>query len=366
MIRFLRKWLVPLLAALLLVGIAIAFIPFSRQMETRAQTELTLLMDRAFARIEASEKQADPMIAAQQESLLSKAKAVSRFLTHDDTLLASDALSALCEQLSIDRIDVADVQGTLIASSDAASIGKTLGTEEAFTWTMAAADDATAALTQQGKDDPATIYACVGRSDIEGFVLLTRQDLYVKGALALSGAENLTSDMPYGGDILFQATEAGADGFFYESDNLCLRRTQGDITLIAARPTSEVFAVRNASILSFGVAIACIMICGVAAYLLRLEPVTAEDEAEYVLEEAREPEAMEREEIFDDERPHRRRKRPRDTEDEQEPQEQVEAEIELQHEQSVERAPRHISRGKKHAQEEAEQDNEEGFEKIVE
>ena len=84
--------------------------------------------------------------------------------------------------------------------------------------------------------------------------------------------------MPYGGDVLFQAAEAGADGFFYESGNLCLRRTQGDVTLIAARPTTEVFAVRSAAILAFGVALACIMICGVAAYLLRLEPVCAEDE----------------------------------------------------------------------------------------
>ena len=367
MIRFLRKWLVPLLAALLLIGIAIAFIPLSRQMEARAKTELTLLMDRAFARIDASEKQADPMIAAEQESLLSKAKAVSRFLTHDDTLLASDALSALCEQLSIDRIDVANIEGTLIASSDTASIGKTLGTEEAFTWTMKAADDATAELTQQDLTDPATIYACVGRSDIEGYVLLTRQDLFVKNALALSGAENLTSDMPYGGDVLFQATEGGADGFFSESGNLCLRRTQGDVTLIAARPTSEVYSVRSAAILSFGAALACIMICGIAAYLVHLDPVTAEDnEAERALDEVNEQErTAEQDEIFDEERP-RKRRRLRAPEPEQMP-ELPEEEIELQHEQAMERAPRQINRAKKRAHEEsAEQDSEEGFEKIVE
>ena len=154
MVRFLRKWLVPLLAALLLIGIAIAFIPFSQQMEKRAQSELTLLMDRAFARIKASEELADPVIAAEEENLLSKAKAVSRFLTHDDALLAGDALTALCEQLSIDRIDVANAEGTLIASSDAASIGTALGTQDAYKWTMKAADDPTAELTQQDATDP--------------------------------------------------------------------------------------------------------------------------------------------------------------------------------------------------------------------
>ena len=69
--------------------------------------------------------------------------------------------------------------------------------------TMAAADDPTAAITQQDKTDPSVLYACVGRSDIEGFVLLTRADVNVKGALALANADAVTSDMPYGGDVLF-------------------------------------------------------------------------------------------------------------------------------------------------------------------
>ncbi len=367
MVRFLRKWLVPILAALLLIGIAIAFIPFSRQMETRAKTELTLLMDRAFARIEANEKLALPMITAEEESLLSKAKAVSRFLTHDDTLLESDALAALCEQLSIDRIDVANVEGTLIASSDAVVIGTTLGTQEAFAWTMAAADDASAALTQQDKTDPGKLYACVGRSDIEGFVLLTRADAHVQNALMLSSGDTITSDLPYGGDVLFTATSGGADGFFYESGNLCLRKTQGDVTLIAARPTTEVYAVRTAAILSFGAALACIMICGVAAYLLRLEPLSSEteetQEEAYALDAAQDEAEREAEEAMEGEQPRRRRKlfqKP-----EHEPQVELSEEVMDQHEQSLEHAPRQITRGKKRAQESM-PDSEEGFEKIVE
>lgn len=373
MVRFMRKWLVPLLAGLLLIGIAIAFIPFSRQMELRAQQELTLLMDRAFARIEAGDQLADPMIAAQEENLLSKAAAVSRFLTHDDTLLASDALAALCEQLAIDQIDVANVEGTLTASSDATRVGIPIGQQEEFAWTMKAADDPAAQLTQQDASDPTVLYACVGRSDIEGFVLLKRADLNVRDALALSGAESITSDMPYGGDVLFPAAEAGADGFFYESGNLCLRRTQGDVTLIAARPTSEVFAVRSAAILAFGVALACIMICGVAAYLLRLEPVASEEdyeeyeaiaEQEPPAEPEPEPEAIE-EPVKLEKRRKLFRKRERAEEEVVEP---VDEEVAEQHEQAVEHAPRQVSRTKKraHGEQAEETDSENGFEKIVE
>jgi len=377
MVRFMRRWLVPLLAGLLLIGIAIAFVPFSRQMETRAKTELTLLMDRAFARISAGDKLTDPMITAQEESLLSKATAVSRFLTHDDTLLASDALAALCEQLSIDRIDVANAEGVLVASSDATRIGMVLGTQAGLTWTMAAVTDATAALTQQDNTDPSVLYACVGRSDIDGLILLTRDDAHVENALMLSDSESITSDLPYGGDILFSAAESGADGFFYEANNLCLRRTQDGVTMIAARPTAEVFAVRNAAILAFGAALACIMICGVAAYLLNLEPITVDNDEELTQDTAEqekvallqeEPKTEEPEEIQPKARRRLFQKRKQLIEEEQE---QIEAEeVDQQHEQSVENAPRQISRGRKKTQvaenEETQEDTEGVFEKIVE
>ena len=275
MIRFLRSWLVPILAGLMVIGIAISFVPLTKQSLTRAESELTLVMDRAFARIGLSEHQAEPVITAEEKNLLDKANAVSRFLEHDDALLASDALRALCEQLSIDRIDVANIDGVLIASSDESRINLTIGTQDAFTWTMAAADDAKAALTQADQTSASTLYACVGREDIEGFVLLTRDDPYAAEALEKSGVEAQLSDLVYGGDVIFDAQKSGADGFFQESGNLCLRKTVDDVSLIAARPLSEVYAVRNAAVLAFGTALICIAICGVAAYLLRLEPVSA-------------------------------------------------------------------------------------------
>ena len=372
MVRFLRKWLVPLLAVLLLIGVATAFVPLSQQMEARAETELTLLMDRAFARIEAGDRLAKPMIAAEQENLLSKAVAISRFLTHDDTLLASDALVALCEQLAVDRIDVADIEGTLIASSDAARIGTALGTQEVFAWTMAAAKDKSAAVAQQDSADPSMLYACVGRSDIEGFVLLSRNDPHIASALMLSDAESITSDIAYGGDVIF-AAETGADGFFYESGSLCLRRTLGDTTLIAARPTTEVYAVRSAAILAFGAALVCAMICGVAAYLIRLEPVSAEEDEDLALDAvdeaaASQPELMENEEAASDHTQARKRLFQKQERQRPEPPELTEAE--QQHEKAVEHAPRQIARAKKRthdsASQQTQEDSESAFEKIVE
>lgn len=359
----------------MLTGIAISLIPFSRQMEDRAKTELTLLMDRAFARISTEDQQTEPIVKAEEENLLSKAVAVSRFLTHDDSLLASDALLALCEQLAVDKIDVADAEGTLIASSDAARIGTALGTQEAFSWTMAAADDTSAALMQADADDPSVLYACVGRSDIEGFILLTRDDSYVESALMLASTESVTSDLPYSGDLLFEAAEAGTDGFFYDSGNLCLRRTQDGVTMIAARPLTEVFAFRNAALLGFGAALVCVMICGVAAYLLNLEVVTTEDdEMIEQIEPENEAALLQDNSEFetypeDEPRPRKRlfKKRGQTTE---EPVEQAEAEVEQQHEQSLEHAPRQVVRGRKktrtQAEEAEEKNDEDAFEKIVE
>ncbi len=372
MVRFLRKWLVPLLAGVMLLGIAAAFVPFSRQMETRAKAELTLLMDRAFARIAANDRMAEPMIEAEEESLLSKAVAVARFLEHDDALLAGDALSALCEQLRIDRIDVADIEGKLVASSDTARIGLALGDETDFAWAMAAADDPSAALTQADKTDVSVLYACVGRSDIEGFVLLTRNDTHVASALMRSDAESLTSDLPYGGDILFPAEQGGVDGFFYESGNLCLRRTEDGVSMIAARPTTEVYAVRNAALLAFGAALVILMICGVAAYLLHLEPVAAEEGEEQAQEE-RMLDSAEQERMLQQraalEQPRERPKKPRKRrppEEREQPEEepQVRAQVEAQHEQALDRAPRQVARGKKKPSH-SEDDSESAFEKIV-
>lgn len=376
--RFLKRWLVPILAALMIAGIVVSFVPLTRQAEARAQAELTVLMSRAFTRIEEGAYLTEPVLDGGEESLLSKATAVARFLAHDDALLASDALLALCAQLSIDRIDIADADGTLIASSDETRIGLALGAQDAFAWTMAAASDESAALTKVDETVQGELYACVGRSDIEGFVLLTRDDPYVAQALANADAETLIADLPYGKDVLFQAQSGGEDGFFNESDNYCLRKTENGVTLIAARPTSEVFAVRNAAILSFGVSLVCILICGIAAYLLRLDSVITLEEEPPELDAAEEAESFLPEEAAAPEpepetepeppAPRRRGRKQKQPEPEAEPEQ---SEVEVQHEQAVENAPRQAGRtGRRKSRaaldEQALQDAEDAFEKIVE
>jgi hypothetical protein len=310
-VRFLRKWLVPILAGLMLLGIALAFVPLTARAKARAQTELSGILDTAFQRIEDGQAAADPVYAAEKQNLLDKARAVRRFLAHDDTLLATDALKALCEQLEIDRIDVADADGALITSSDETRIGLALVGEDAFQWTMGAINDPEAELVQADADDDSLLFCCVARSDIEGFILLTRDDPFVENAVERSSVEALIADVAYGGDVLFQTETGGADGYFYDSGNLCLRRTENGVTLIAARDTADVFAERNGALLALAVTLLCLLICGVAAYLLRLDPVVLLDDANgRQIEDREAQEALSPAETERDDESAKRRKNP--------------------------------------------------------
>ncbi|MEN6339317.1 MAG: hypothetical protein ABFD03_04250 [Clostridiaceae bacterium] len=355
--RFLRKWLIPIIAGVMLLCLVAAFFPLSAREETRAKDDLTQLMDAAFTRIEAAQYSADPVVAAEQAGLLSKARAVVRFLEHDDTLLATDALAALCTQLNIGQIDVANAEGTLIASSDAASIGTAPGTQEGFAWILGTLEDPTAELQQTGEADRSILYCCLPRADIEGFVLLTQDDTIVDDALALSSVDALIADLPYGGDLLFQSEKSGADGFFTEAGSLCLRKTANDVTLIAARENAVVYNARNVALIAVAALLLCVMICVISAYLLHIELITVVDEGESAEEANSEPdeaEALEMERNFlyaapEETTPRSRREKRRmrpETHAEELPEEEVlpEEEARQEHERAVENAPRQIGR----------------------
>ena len=351
MVRFLRNWLVWILAGMMLLGIVIVFIPLTKREEARAENELSLLMDRAFHTLDEGRAYADPVISAEEENLLSKAHAIVRFLEHDDSLLASDALLAFCEQLAVDRIDVANLQGELIASSDASRVGLALGSEDAFSWTMEAADDPSAALKHTDETDRSMLYACAGRTEIDGFVLLMRHDPFVDDALIKSGPDALLNELPYNGDLVFESTVAGADGTFTDAGSLCVRKTQNGITLIAARALKDVFRMRNAALAAFGTLTLCIVICGVASYLLRLEPIVSLDEEESDLKaDARVEENLDRNNLAA-------------TEDAPD----SEREITAEQERVKKRAPRQVKRtGRKSPPVDGSEGEEDPFEQIVE
>jgi len=372
--RFLRKWLVPLLAALMLLSFAAAFLPLSARETAEAKSDLTELVNTAFARIAAAKDAAAPVVAAEQASLLNKARAVGRFLEHDDTLLATDALSAFCEQLTIDQIDVANAQGVLIASSDAARVGLALGEDKAFAWTMGAIDDPTAPISKTDETDQSLLYCCLPRADIEGFVLLTLDDSFIDDALDQSSVEALTADLPYGGDLLFQAEPGGADGFFTDSGSLCLRSTSDGVTLIAARQNARIYDARNTALVALAAMLLCVMICGVAGYLLQTEAITLETSEEPRLEDGGDAPALDEPSIEPTTEPTpesapetaRAKKRARLFSRRKPAQEEAEIETEAgteekadaaakpeddaarerEHEQAVENAPRQIGRGK--------------------
>lgn len=379
--RFLRKWLIPMIAGVMLLCLIAAFLPLTAREEARAKDDLTQLMDTAFARIESSQSAADPVVAAEQASLLSKARAVTRFLEHDDTLLATDALAALCSQLTIGQIDVANAEGTLIASSNASSIGTAPGTQEGFEWVLDALEDPTAELQKASESDRSILYCCLPRADIEGFILLTSDDTIVDDALALSTVDALIADLPYGGDLLFQAEPNGADGFFTDSGSLCLRRTADGITLIAARENAVVYNARNVALVAVAAILLCIMICVVSAYLLHIELITVVDRGEP--EDGQEEDSPEAEALPDESglppedelmpppraRREKRRKRPETFAEELLEQEAPAEEETLQeHERAVENAPRQIGRRRqKPKDKEAEEpvNDEDPFDKIV-
>lgn len=379
--RFLRKWLIPMIAGVLLLCLIAAFIPLTTREETRAKDDLSQLMDTAFTRIAASQSAADPVVAAEQASLLSKARAVTRFLEHDDTLLVTDALAALCSQLTIGQIDVANAEGTLIASSNSARIGTAPGTQEGFEWVLDALEDPTAELLKTSENDRSILYCCLPRADIEGFILLTSGDTIVDDALALSSVDALIADLPYGGDLLFQAEPGGADGFFSDSGSLCLRRTADGVTLIAARENSVVYNARNVALVAVAAILLCVMICVVSAYLLHIELITVVDRGEPEAgqeENAPEAEALPEESGLPPEeelippprtRREKRRKRPETFTEELSGEETLtEEEALLEHERAVENAPRQIGRRRQKTKDKETEEpvnDEDPFDKIV-
>ena len=262
--------LIPIIGVLILAIVALGMAALTRRAEEKAKAELTALADAAFLRIDRERQAAEPAAEAAKQNLLDKAVAVARFLAHDDALLASDALLVLCEQLNVDRIDVSDASWALLASSDTTRIGLMLTADAAYAWTNEVLEDPAKQLTSADEATPSLVFACVPRTDIEGFVLLARNDPSVRAVLAAAGADALFGDLAVGSDLLFYADKDGADGFFYEAGSLCLLKTKDGVALIAARPTADVFAERNAMLAAFGIALLCAVILGVAAYLAAL------------------------------------------------------------------------------------------------
>ncbi len=262
--RFLKRWLVPILAALMIAGIVVSFVPLTRQAEARAQAELTVLMSRAFTRIEEGAHLTEPVLDGGEESLLSKATAVARFLAHDDALLASDALLAPARSSPPDRIDIADARTLIASSTKRASAPSARCVPDA-----GPASDESAALT---KVDETVQSSSTPASDgrISKDLCSLGPNLMCPGA-ANADAETLIADLPYGQDVSLSGAEAAGGRVLHESDTTTPQKDGKRRDLIAARPTSRCWPFdtpRNSRLASRW----CETICGIAAYL-RLDSV---------------------------------------------------------------------------------------------
>ncbi len=346
------KWAVPILALVLLGGAFMLYAPLTNRAEAAAKQELTDLLDAAFASIETEQGDAAPETAAAEENLISKARAVSRYLAHDDALLETNGLITLCELLTLDAIDVTDVTGAVIASSDETRVSLAAAEDEKTAWITDVLKDGEKRVS---KADGATLYACVVRGDAGGVVLIRRDDPSVLSALQGTSPTSVTERFYTAGDLLFEGNGAGEDGWFYAENNLCVRETRNGLTLMAARPISEVFAARNAAAVGFAVAVLMALICALVSFLLRTNGgilrVEADDDAAAspaTNEEIAALAAPDEEETFGEE--------PAEEAFETEPEPEPEP---------VPAKPRK-KRGRKAAGSESEPDDESGFDKIVE
>lgn len=278
--RFLQNWLIPILIVLMLVGAVCVFLPFAKRQEQKARLALDALVENAFARMESMQDAGAPGVEAAQENLTDQARAVSRLLAHDDALLASDALSAMCAQLGFAQIDVCGMEGILIASSDASRVELAIGEDPAYAWTKRVLDNPQETASITDADTVGLLHACAAREDAEGFVLVSKQDAYAASLMSQADAGSVTADMAYGDDLLFETHAGEPDGYFTAEGNLCLRKTRNGVSLIAARPLHEVHLGRSVALLVFAACAVGALICALVYYVLHLQAPGEVDEEE--------------------------------------------------------------------------------------
>ncbi|MDO4572336.1 MAG: hypothetical protein Q4C13_03120 [Clostridia bacterium] len=266
----------PLIAAALF-SIAFLAVHFTLNPRERAAAvgELNALLDTAGARVEAAAEASGSFAAEADAALIHKARTVARFLAHDDTLLATDALAVLCELIDLRLITVADGAGTVIAASDASVLGRSYAEDAEMSWCLPLADEgAEPAAAQSGGER----VGGAPRTDIEGFVLVWEQNALLAALSAgmdiRAAAENLAVEP----DAIQLVETVGEDGVFEQDGMLYVQRAAGEVTLIASRPLERVHAVQNAVLLSLGI-FAALSIAALFAWQLAGDRHLPADEA---------------------------------------------------------------------------------------
>ena len=270
--RFLRYGLV--LLVLLAFAAALVLLPpvLQAQAEQVAKADLTVLANAALARMESAETLYEEIRSSADEGILSRARAVSRVVAHDDTLLTPEALTALCEQLDLYLIDVTAADGEVVGSSEAGYVGKNITEDETLAWMEAVLEDPTKEYTETDPGDDSVRMGCVPRDDSVGMVLVRAKDRGVAAAKVAAEPAEVLRQMSFIKDSL-ELSEGAAEGAAVENGLYVVRVTKDGVTVAASRALSSVYTLRNAAILALGVlGIVCLAAAMVIQLLLRRKP----------------------------------------------------------------------------------------------
>ncbi|MEG1525378.1 MAG: hypothetical protein RR475_10185 [Clostridia bacterium] len=264
--RFLSTWLVWIVVAVFALALLLGLPPLTGQAEQAARTDLTALTNAAFNRIALAQKNLEGMRAASNENILSKDRAVARFLAHDDTLLETDALVVLCEMLHLYEIDVTGSDGVVIATSQPANMGRNLLEDTSISWTKAVFDDPTVEQAEPDVDDETVLIGAVPRTDIEGIVLVRGRDESVATAKAAADPHEVLRQMSFIQDAMEVVEDGEKEGVSIIDGLFTVRTTRDGVTIAASRSLSSVYVLRNAIALVLSI---FMVVCVVASVVIQ-------------------------------------------------------------------------------------------------
>ena len=275
--RFLSTWLGFLVIAVFALAMLVAALLLTRSAERAASADLNALLDAAFAQFDSVGADAEAVATVSENNVLAKARAVARFLAHDDALLQTDALVTMCELLAVSAIDVTDYTGLVVASSVAGRIGRNLVSERGTAWTSEVLDGESVERTRVDDTDQALLWGCVPRTDTEGFVLVQSLDAAILTAYASTEPELVLREFSFINDALEIVAAPASDGAYIADGQYCVQRTQsvsgeqGELTLLASRRLGSVYMLRNAVLFVLSVVALISLICAltIQMFLLR-------------------------------------------------------------------------------------------------
>lgn len=277
--KFFSVWLILLVIVAFAAVLLVSYPLLTVRAQTAASDDLNVLLSAAFTRISLAEKSAEAVAASADENIIGKARAIDRFLSHDDALLQTDALVVLCEMLHISSVDVTDMDGNIVASSVPGRIGRNLVSDTKTAWTDEVLAGENLARTLVDEDNAALLSACVSRTDTEGLIYMQSLDVAIMEAMTAASPAQVLLDMSF---IKDQLAVPDADGAFdFDGSGYVVTRTQDGVTLSAMRPFSQVYAVRSAVLLAevIGFLLCMLFAAVIQTMLIRKRLASQKDDA---------------------------------------------------------------------------------------